>query len=129
MKFKYSHNYYPAAPIVDVTFITAAEHERIGPLPAMVDSGADGTIVPLHYLDEIQAPPTVEMVMRSQWGERRHVLLYLVDVRIGDVTLPGIEVVGDDLSDEIVIGRDVLNHLRVVLNGPAEIMELSESSS
>lgn len=51
--------------MVDVTFIAAAEQEQVGPLPAMVDSGVDGTIVPIQYLDEIQAPPTVEMVMRS----------------------------------------------------------------
>lgn len=126
MKFRYSRNYYPAAPMVDVIFIAAAEQERVGPLPAMVDSGADGTIVPIQYLDEIQAPPTVEMVMRSQWGERRRVLLYLVDVQIGDVTLPGIEVVGDEESDEVILGRDVLNHLRVLLNGPAETVDVSE---
>ncbi len=126
MKFRYSHNYYPAAPVVDVTFISAAEQERVGPLLAMVDSGADGTIVPLHYLDEIYAPPTVEMVIRSQWGERRRVLLYLVDVQIADIVLGGIEVVGDEESDEIVLGRDVLNRLRVLLNGPTEIIEIAE---
>ncbi len=126
MKFRYSHNYYPAAPVVDVTFISAAEQERVGPLLAMIDSGADGTIVPMHYLDEIYAPPTVEMVIRSQWGERRRVLLYLVDVQIGDIVLGGIEVVGDEESDEIVLGRDVLNRLRVLLNGPAETSEIAE---
>ena len=126
MKFRYSRDYYPAAPVVDVTFISAAEQERVGPLPSMVDSGADGTIVPINYLDEIQAPPTVEMVMRSQWGERRRVLLYLVDVQIGDLTLAGIEVVGDEESDEIILGRDILNRLRVLLNGPAEIVDVSE---
>ena len=33
MKFRYSRDYYPAAPMVDGTFIAAAEQERIGPLP------------------------------------------------------------------------------------------------
>lgn len=113
-------------PTVELTFIAAAEFLRTEILQAIVDSGADGTIVPLHYLEEIQAPPTVEMVIRSQWGERRNVLLYLVDVQIGDLTLPGIEVVGDELSDEVVIGRDILNRLRVMLDGPREVVEVSE---
>lgn len=126
MKFRYSHNYYPAAPMVEVTFIAVAEQERVGPLPAMIDSGADGTIVPIHYLDEIQASPTKEMAMRSQWGERRIVMMYLVDVQIGEITLPGIEVVGDEMSAEIILGRDVLNQLRVLLHGPAEVVEVSE---
>jgi len=33
-------------------------------------------------------------------------------------------VAGDDLSDEIVVGRDVLNQLRVLLNGPEESVEV-----
>ena len=126
MKFKYSRDYYPPAPTAEVTFITAAESLRAGPFVAVVDSGADGTIVPITYLNEIQASPTVEMTLRSQWGERRRVLLYLVDVQLGEITLPGIEVVGDELSDEIVVGRDVLNRLRILLDGPAETTTFSE---
>jgi hypothetical protein len=126
VNFRYSRNYFPPAPTVDLTLITAAEFLRIGPLQAIVDSGADGTIVPIHYLEEIQAPPTVEMVIRSQWGERRNVLLYLIDLQIGDLTLPGVEVVGDELSEEVVLGRDILNLLRVVLDGPREVVEVSE---
>lgn len=126
MNFRYSRDYYPPAPTVDVTFITAAEFLRIGPFSAIVDSGADGTIVPTSYLDEIHAPPTEEMVIRSQWGERRKVILYLIDVQIGDLTLPGVEVVGDELSEEILLGRDILNLLRVVLDGPREAVEVLE---
>ena len=126
MIYRYSRNYYPPAPIVEVTFVSVAENLRVGPLPAFVDSGADGTLAPADYLDGIRAPSTVEMSVRSQWGESRRVLLYLVDVQIGDVTLPGIEVVGDEASNEIVLGRDVLNQLRVLLNGPEETTEILE---
>ncbi len=66
------------------------------------------------------------MTIRSQWGERHNVMLYLVDIQIGNLTLPGIEVVGDEISDEIILGRDVLNRLRILLNGPGEIVEVSE---
>ena len=126
MKFHYSRDFFPPAPVVEVTFITAAESLRVGPFSALIDSGADATIVPIAYLNEIQALPTVEMTIRSQWGERRRVLLYLIDVQIGQVVLPGIEVVGDDFSDEIVLGRDVLNRLRLLLDGPAEIITITE---
>lgn len=126
MNFTYSHNYHPPAPTIDVSFITAAEYLQTRPFTSLVDSGADATIVPIRYLDEIHAPPTVEMIARSQWGERRRVMLYLVDVRIGDLTLPGIEVIGDEFIDEVVLGRDVLNHLHIVLDGPDERVEISE---
>lgn len=35
-----------------------------------------------------------------------------------DIELPGIFVVGDERSNEIVIGRNVLNQLRIFLDGP-----------
>lgn len=124
MKFPYSGNYQPAAPILEVTFISAAENRRVGPLAGIVDSGADGTLVPLRYLTAIQAPPTSEMFLRSQWGERRQTWLYLVDVQIGRLIFPGIEVVGDELSDDLVLGRDVLNRLKIVLDGPQATIEL-----
>lgn len=126
MKFKYSRDYYPPVPVADITLATVAESLHTGPLSAIVDSGADATIVPMVYLDEIGALPTVEMIMRSQWGERRRVLMYLVDIQIDEIILAGIEVVGDELSDEIIIGRDVLNRLRIILDGPAETTTISE---
>lgn len=126
MKFAYSDDFYPPAPVAEVSLITAAESLRAGPFPALMDSGADGTIMPIAYLQEILAPPTVEMVMRSQWGEGRRVMLYLVDVQIGTLTIPGVEVVGDELSQEAILGRDVLNRLRVLLDGPATTVTISE---
>lgn len=52
--------------------------------------------------------------------------LYLVDVQIGEITLPGIEVVGDEQTNEVVLGRDVLNRLRVLLDGPRRSTNISE---
>jgi hypothetical protein len=126
VEFRYDTSYQPPAPVVEVIIVSATENVSVGPLPALVDSGPDGTLVPLDYLLEIRAPVTVEMSIRSQWGERRRMLLYLVDVRLGRLTLPGIEVVGDELSNEIVLGRDVLNRMRVLLNGPAQAVQVSE---
>ena len=126
MKFNYNQGYYPAIPTAEVTFVTVANSLRIGPFSAVIDTGADGTIVPINYLNQILASPTVEMTMRSQWGESRPVLLYLVDIQIGDLVLPGIEVVGDELSDEIILGRDVLNRLNLLLEGPSGITTITE---
>jgi hypothetical protein len=123
MKYPYSNHYIPTAPVLEVTFVSAADNRRIGPLTGIVDSGADGTLVPLRFLSEIQAPATSEMYLRSQWGDRRPAWLYLVDVQIGSLIFPGIEVVGDEVSDEIVLGRDVLNRLKIVLDGPQETLE------
>ena len=123
MKQRYSRNYYPPSPVLEVR-LAVPNGERVGPLPALVDTGADGTLVPLEYLLDILAPSTDEALMRSQWGEGRLVHLYLVDVEINGDTLPGLEVVGDEMTREIILGRDVLNKLNLVLDGPQEMVEV-----
>lgn len=48
---------------------------------------------------------------------------------IGEFTLSGIYAVGDELGDETVVGRNVLNRLRLLLDGPLEVMTLLSAGS
>lgn len=124
--FPYDDGYSPPAPICQVVLGSARTGQLVGPLNAIMDTGADGTLVPQYCLDEIGARPVMETGLRSQWGERRVVYLYLVSVRIGHIELPGTYVVGDEQSDEIVIGRNVLNELKILLDGPQAVSRISE---
>jgi len=119
MIFAYDADYFPPAPVIELEFSSAATERSTPRLRAFVDSGADATIVPKAILDEIQATFADDAYLRSPWGERRRVRLYVVDVRIGDWTLPGVTIVGDERASELIVGRDVLNRLRVPLDGPA----------
>ncbi len=63
--------------------------------------------------------------VRSHLGkEVRRVSVYSVDLVIGTVRLPDIEVVGDDWNREIILGRNVLNKLELLLDGPRGVTEL-----
>ena len=48
----------------------------------------------------------------------------MVDLILDSLRLPGVFVVGDEQGDEIILGRDVLNRLRLLLDGPAHITEI-----
>jgi len=48
----------------------------------------------------------------------------VIDLELGDLRLPGVFVVGDEQGDEIVLGRNVLNKLRLLLDGPANITNI-----
>lgn len=39
------------------------------------------------------------------------------------ITLPGIEIIGDDVPEPL-LGRDVLNRLRLILDGPRQTIEV-----
>jgi predicted aspartyl protease len=126
MKRAYNNQYVPPVPVLQVRLSTPEWELKTELLVGIVDTGADGTLVPVEYLQQIQASVEGHSGLRSQWGERRSVNLYLVDVEIEGLILPGIWVVGDDLSDEIVLGRNVLNRLRIFLDGPLENTTIRE---
>jgi len=48
---------------------------------------------------------------------------------IGELTLSGVYVVGDELGDETVLGRNVFSRLRLLLDGPRRVMTLLDVSS
>lgn len=114
----YNIDYDPPIPILRVRFSTPEWSLHTDTLLAIVDTGADGTLVPVKYLRAIDATVEGQSGLRSQWGERRTVNLYLVDLEVAELTLQSVWVIGDDLSDEVIIGRNVLNRLHLVLNGP-----------
>ncbi|MCW5853938.1 MAG: hypothetical protein KIT87_27980 [Anaerolineae bacterium] len=80
--------------------------------------------MPIEQLRAILAPVVTEARIRSHWGEWRTVQLFAVDVQVGLITISGLFVVGDDEGNEIILGRDFLNKLRVVLDGPSQFTEL-----
>lgn len=86
-----------------------------------LDTGSDGSLVPIAHLRQIFAPALTDTRIRSHWGEWRSVQLYVVDLELDGLRLPGVFVVGDEQGDEIVLGRNVLDKLRLLLNGPASL--------
>ena len=120
----YDPTYNPPIPTLPVVVYNDDAGLRTAQLNALVDTGADGPLIPIVYLRHVQAYPIAEAFLRSHWGERRRVHLFRVDLRIADLVLPGITVVGDDQGQEIVLGRDVLNKLRLLLDGPVHEIEI-----
>ena len=120
MKYPYDASFQPAFPMVQVVLQNVEEDRRTESTPALLDTGSDGTLVPLTYLRHILAPPLANIRIRSHWGEWRTVQQFVVDVTIDNITVPSIFVVGDDQGDEIILGRDVLNRLRLTLDGPRQ---------
>ena len=93
-------------------------------LSALVDTGADVTIVPTRFIEPLDLQADNRKILRSPWGERRPVNVYLLDVGIGAIRLPLMEIVADDRDNEVIMGRNVLNRLRLVLDGPRQLLEL-----
>ncbi len=120
---QYSHDYdasyVPPMPVVDVTVQDIVTGSRSEPMTAIVDSGADGCLVPIKVIQDLNLFPVRKAMMRGVSGVGHSVDIYLVSMRIGPIAVNGIRVIGDRQGNELIIGRDVLNQLIVTLNGLA----------
>lgn len=124
VKYAYRQDYHPPFPALEVVLINDDEGLRSAPLSALLDSGADGTLIPLAHLKDLLATPLRDALIRSHWGERRSVQMFAIDLEIAGVHFPSVFVIGDDQGDEVVLGRNLLNKLVVLLDGPAEKLSL-----
>lgn len=133
MPTKYNQQKIPPAPILKVKLSQPGQAAQTEALPTLIDTGADFTLVPLNWLLQIDASEVRWAYLRGLWSAQRPVTLYLVDFHFDHGILPGIEVAGieeDDIETEadreIVLGRNVLNRLILLLDGPAQQTDVLE---
>jgi len=122
--FPYSYQYNPPAPVLHIRFATPGENPQLSPLIALIDTGSDGTLVPRRHLEAVEAIAIGEAMLHGLWGGSRKVDLYEIDIHIGKFTLPGVIVACNEMGDEILLGRNVLNRLILLLNGLESEIEL-----
>ena len=120
-----AYPYGPAMPMVELQIRPVGQTGDKVTLKAIVDSGADATILPIRYLEEAGVDKVGRARMR--WGDHigQAYDVYLAVVEIGSFQVPGVRILADKQRDEPVLGRDVLNHLLVTLNGPANVVEIA----
>lgn len=126
MRYTFLSNYFPAMPALRVQLAPPTEVASQAPLIAIIDTGADATLVPQELLDDIGAPLVAKARIRSHWGERRSVDIFTVDLMLAGLRLPSVEVIGDVQGQEVVLGRNVLNKLKLLLDGPKRYTEIVE---
>lgn len=117
-RFPHSRQHRPPFPTLTVALRAPEGAASTASFTALLDTGADITSVPIHLLEQIGAPELDEVRVRGHWGTSVNAITYLVDVVITDLTLPGIEVIGDTINPETVLGRDIINHLILLVDGP-----------
>ena len=100
-----------------------AQAEKL--LMAIVDSGSDGTLIPINVLEEVGARCVRVGQIRGFLGGGHLVDIYLVNLCIGPHTVHAVRVVASPEDAEVILGRNALNHLVITLNGLASVTEIS----
>jgi predicted aspartyl protease len=111
-------------PVVEIKFHMPGRTPSDRTYVALVDSGSDGTLVPIDILEGLGARYVGDAIIRWLWGVSNPVDIYLVSVIVGPQTVHGVRVIAVPEDSEIILGRNVLNHLIVTLNGLAGVTEI-----
>lgn len=98
-------------------------------LNAVVDTGADGTVVPLQILRQAGFRPNRQrkFIRTANAAQTPEVALgYALKLMLGSLMLTEVDVYGSREFNEVILGRNVLNRLRFTYDGPNLIVTIEE---
>ena len=122
----YRQDIYPPVPVLEIRLSRPLASPQTEPLLAMIDTGSDSSLIPMRWIRQIKVPVFRSAFVRGMWGGRKAASIYAIDLHLTAGILPHIEVTGIDDEDEtfeneeIILGRNVLNKLILLLEGPKQ---------
>jgi predicted aspartyl protease len=113
----YSSEYSPPAPSLKVKFTRPFSDHSLE-LQAKLDTGADITVLPQHAVSELRLVPASRVSVSSFDGQKAWRYTYFVNLSFNGFDYKMVEVIGAQRRDAL-LGRDILNRLKTVLDGKA----------
>lgn len=110
----------PPAPVLPLRLGAPGEELSLS-LVALVDSGADTTVIPVEVVSRLRLPRVGEIGIRGVGGVRQRAQIHTVMVEVAGFR-GSVEAIA--LGSEGLIGRDLLNRWVVTLRGPEQAMEV-----
>ena len=119
-RFPYDATLVPPAPVVPVRIAVPVGEEAVA-LSALVDTGADCTLVPEHIARRLRLPLVDRARIAGVTGEERSASVYAARIEVtGFSILTKVAALGG----EAILGRDLLNRWVATLDGPAGAVAL-----
>lgn len=115
--YPYDTNFTPPAPALTALISSAQGTGEILQAIAQLDTGADISGIPIVLLTKLDIEPhqSVEVQDFDEVGKR--VRTFLIRLELDRFRFRRLEVVALD-SHHVLLGRDVLNNFRLILDGP-----------
>jgi hypothetical protein len=124
--YQYNSQLEPPAPFVYVTLRNPVTGQELHTVPAQLDSAADRTLLPDVSVQTLALPRIREIRIGVAGGGVHTMPAYPVVVAIHDLPHQTIEAVAIAGEHWVVLGRDILNAHRIVLDGPKLSLEVGE---
>jgi hypothetical protein len=122
--WSYNQEVDPPAPILDIIVRHPDEPTLTVSILAKIDTAADVSAIPITLVNQIQLPMTRRLLVEGYDGVPTRILTYGAVFEVGQARFKGLRVVAFP-DDYVLLGRDILNHFYIQLNGPDLTFDLS----
>ena len=126
ISYAYNTQRYPPAPFVLLTLRHPVTGDVLSGVPAQIDSAADRTVLPLSIAEAMNLHRVGNMLIGGVGGTVAAMPTYAVLLSVHTLPERLIEVIAHAEESWMLLGRDVLNDLRIVLDGPRMVLEITE---
>ncbi len=124
IRYRYVSHLNPPAPFVNVSLRCPATGNQLVNLPAQIDSAADRTVLPGSMVRTLGLVEDGRLLFQGFAGEVVELPIYLIEMQVHDLPPMIIRAAHGEHEPHILLGRDVLNVHRCVLDGPAAMLEI-----
>jgi hypothetical protein len=124
MRYAYNRQVEPPAPFIHVSLKCLETGKSLDNLPALVDTAADRTVIPGRLVALLALVPLEEVLVAGLGGQIFSAPTYKVELTIRMLLPQKVVLIAHDEEPFILLGRDVLNRHRLLLDGPGLALEI-----
>jgi hypothetical protein len=126
MRYNYNRQLTPPAPFVHVRAVAPVSGSAVEQIAAQLDTAADRSVVPWSIVEALRLPQLDELPALGFGGHLVTVPTFLVERTVRSLMPVIVEAFASREEPYVLLGRDVLNHFRVVLDGPNLVLEMDD---
>ena len=127
VRYNYNQQVQPPAPFIYVAVVAPDQTARVERIPALIDTGADITVIPRKLITDLGLIKFSEIGVRGFRLRTQPLDTFLVRLHIHDWEIEALEVIAEDES-HCLLGRDLLNQFLITLDGPGLSLEIRRSA-
>jgi hypothetical protein len=124
IRYLYATHLSPPAPFVHVTVSCPSTGRLTASLPAQVDPAADRTVLPGVVVTSLALVEDGRLLIQGFGSQILELPTFLVAVSLHDLSPVLVRAVLGEQEPWILLGRDVLNAHRLLLDGPQLALEI-----
>ena len=128
MRFEYEISYAPPAPFIPVRISPFAHPDHAVSFPAKIDTGSDITAIPEAVVTQLGLREKDRLTVSGFDNQLAEIPEYAIRLELPSGPRGHVDVIVIQ-ADYVLLGRDVLNLLRLLLDGPALTLEILEAAN